>query len=665
MKNLLCLVIGLFIPLASSGQTVTQLKAQLQAVQHDTTRFRLYCELASQFRKQGKIDSLYSVVQKVQHLAQQLQSATYKGRFFTHLGHYYRLRHQFDQAIKYFQLAIGFLDQDQDRPYRAEAMQYLMVTYADKTDQKQAIKQALENINFYERNHFERHLIGTYSLLTAIYNDLKNRPLQLYYRNKYNQLASQSPDLQVRIGALDNQALGYEEERKFSPALAYRQKEVMYARRLKVPSVLVYSLRDLAANLRQQGRVAEALPYIQEAVRHSVERDSSQLALSLRELATNYLQAGRHKQALQAAQRAVGIVRKDKVNGSLLDVLNTLALVQQSTGHYREALGTTHQIMVQKDSLFNVDKHKAIAQLQATHDLDTKEHTIQLLHKDVQLRGFQTTEQNRKMGQLMAGLGMLMGLVGLIGILLHRANRTRQQLAHQNHLIESQAQELQEANRSKDQLFSIVGHDLRAPITGLGYLLKEVEQTDPQTQNWPSLLSQLTNRVSHLGRLVNNLLYWSLAQQGLLQERAEWLDLDELVTGCLALLGDIIHHKGLQVEVSGLAGVQVWADERHLQLIMRNLLDNAVKFSPNEGHIIIDCSEESESLRLTITNQTSSQPGTGVGTNLGLKTVRELVERHTGSLTLEQPQDQRWRVSLSWPVPQSATHPVKYGAPLV
>lgn len=232
-------------------------------------------------------------------------------------------------------------------------------------------------------------------------------------------------------------------------------------------------------------------------------------------------------------------------------------------------------------------------------------------------------------------------------------------------MIESQAQELQEANRSKDQLFAIVGHDLRAPITGLGYLLNLFEQTDPQTQNWPSLLGQLTDRVGHLGRLVNNLLYWSLAQQGLLQERAEWLDLNELVRGCLVLLSDIIRHKGLQVEVSGLAGVQVWADERHLQLIMRNLLDNAVKFSPNEGHIIIDCSEGSESLLLTITNQTSSQPGAGAGTNLGLKTVRELVERHNGSLNLEQPQDQCWRVSLSWPVGQSATSQVKHGTPLV
>ena len=62
------------------------------------------------------------------------------------------------------------------------------------------------------------------------------------------------------------------------------------------------------------------------------------------------------------------------------------------------------------------------------------------------------------------------------------------------------------------------------------------------------------------------------------------LELPEVFTDCQSLFTDIIHHKALQLEVS-LVAEPVWADESQLQIILRNLLDNAIKFSPTGGTI--------------------------------------------------------------------------------
>jgi two-component sensor histidine kinase len=253
--------------------------------------------------------------------------------------------------------------------------------------------------------------------------------------------------------------------------------------------------------------------------------------------------------------------------------------------------------------------------------------------------------EQQQFQKVLAG-GILLLLV--LCLLLIRTWRLYRRTEQQRQLLDLQAADLQAINANKDKLFSIVSHDLRTPVNNLHYLLQDLRQTNWQSQEWPPLLGQLTDRVGVLGRLINNLLYWSLVQQGLLRDREEQVDLSEIMVDCLAVFNDTIQRKELDVRVSG-PMPHIRSDENQMLIIIRNLVDNAVKFSPVKGTIQVQWTNSSSGLLLDVYNATAPQSELSTGANLGLRLVNDLVTRQKGSVKTQLLSESFWQVSIRWP----------------
>jgi len=225
----------------------------------------------------------------------------------------------------------------------------------------------------------------------------------------------------------------------------------------------------------------------------------------------------------------------------------------------------------------------------------------------------------------------------------------RQQLAANN-------DELIELNATKDKFFSIIAHDLRNPIQGL-LLASEMLKTNyhrMDTDKITDYIHRFHKGTNHISDLLENLLTWSRAQRGKVKCIPVKTDIQRLTAQCIDLLAQQAEKKNISLTSNIPTESFVFADPDMIRTVIRNLISNAVKFTPQGGSITVSTATEGNSINTTIcdtgvgieeddlknlfridnqktTTGTSGEKGTG----LGLLLCKEFIEKNQGTLHAE------------------------------
>jgi CheY-like chemotaxis protein len=235
--------------------------------------------------------------------------------------------------------------------------------------------------------------------------------------------------------------------------------------------------------------------------------------------------------------------------------------------------------------------------------------------------------------------------------------KTHLQLYRQSIVLREQSKQLQELITTKDKFFSIIAHDLRGPLGGFMGLTEVMadETVELSFDQQKEMIVDLNESARNIFNLLENLLEWSRMQQGQTIYLPETIGLKGVVELCIKLLNDSIRKKEIQVAVDIAADHEVFADTNMLQSVLRNLISNAIKFSPRGGKVLISAGY-TENMRSVIVvrdtgigmneamvaslfrlNVNNSRPGTEGehSTGLGLHLCKEFVEHHKGEIWVE------------------------------
>jgi signal transduction histidine kinase len=654
---------GLFLLIAivASGQVQESLQNQLRTARYDTTRLRLYCQIADSLYKKDQYDSLYNIIQQGLPLAIRLRSNQQLAWLYYRLGLVYRNKGLFEKSILFMEKTKTIYTRLGDREKLARTLYGLSVVHFDKGDYKTGISISLANLGYFKKHNIIKYENYTFLLLAEMYGNLKNSRMKRFYLDKYFQMARHTDDLGERIEAFDLKAGFYEEQGDYRQAWFYRKQITLLARILRKPIVSVLGLNAAALNLRKQNRLDEALTYLREAMEiGKAAHDRGMQGQTLQEMALNQLQRGHHQEALKLAQQGVTVIQF--VNGpkGYADALKNLATVQEATGQYQQALKTYKDYHSVNDSLHSAEKVAKIAQVEARYGLDNKEKAIQLLTRNAQLQQLKARQQEDRLAiarqrqlLLVTGAVMLIILVVIISYFLYRSRKTQKILTRQKLEIESQANQLKESNQMKDKLFSIVSHDLRAPVASLkaSFTLRKVGVQE--ADDW-TVMEREVNNLSHT---LDNTLYWSLTQRNGIRVSPHLEILADLVHDMLESFTGLIAYKNLTLTFHEIPA-KVLMDENLTALVLRNILHNAIKFTPAGGVISLKISETSTATELTVTdtgvgmdlNKVELQhQGPERGTGLGLALSDELMKRNGGQLLIKSQIGQGTSVTLSWP----------------
>jgi signal transduction histidine kinase len=249
---------------------------------------------------------------------------------------------------------------------------------------------------------------------------------------------------------------------------------------------------------------------------------------------------------------------------------------------------------------------------------------------------------------------------------LTRADGTYGQLAgmltditiqkEQEEIIRSSEQKLLELNQTKNNLFSVISHDLRSPLNALlsftSYILRNYENFD--SFELKQVLHDLNKMTESGVALLDNLLHWSKSQMVSADPKFTHTDLSSLVHEVIDQMIPLAQNKNIRLVKDKIDSGEISTDEDMFALILRNLISNAIKYSHRGGLVEIKTSLTFEEVEISVSDNgigmdqetaellfhvrmISSRPGTEQepGTGIGLILCREFAGKLGGSLRVQ------------------------------
>jgi len=162
--------------------------------------------------------------------------------------------------------------------------------------------------------------------------------------------------------------------------------------------------------------------------------------------------------------------------------------------------------------------------------------------------------------------------------------------------------ELESSNRVKDKLFSIIAHDLRTPFNSLISIFSLKDMGMLNFEELKMLLNANRKNIDQMRLTLDNLLFWAKDQMKQVSVQFTEFDLKKLSEVLMLVYEPIALSKNITLELNASDESTVYADENQVRLVLRNLIDNAVKFSPEDNKISINLVRQAKGLRVAVHN---------------------------------------------------------------
>jgi len=445
---------------------------------------------------------------------------------------------------------------------------------------------------------------------------------------------------------------------KYDSALATLFDALNQGRKLHLNGLLPKTMSSIAQTYMQKGEFENSLKYYDTTYTlYSKNKDNYGLAEIELGRGEVYQQQHRYDDALESVNKS--LLQAKKLNARILEIqcFSQLSSLWEMKGDYKKSLAYFKRFKQLEDTLFSQDMQAKLLRDQVRFETESKDSQIAALNEQQE-----STEGALKRKEFVQNiLVVVMALSGILLFSVYRSGQRRRQIntllvRHQKE-IEKRSEELERLNQVKDKFFSIISHDLRSPINALSGLLDLLDKGAVSAEELPKHVRELKTRFNHTRALLNNLLDWTLLQMDKLNVQKGKIDLKKLVDENIQLLSDT---PGKEIQLINEVGPNTigYADSNTINLVIRNLITNAIKFTNDKGEVKVNAVPRgnewvvsvkdngvgmaTEVLRILFdktapytTRGTANEKGTG----LGLILCKEFVEKNGGRIWVESAED--------------------------
>jgi signal transduction histidine kinase len=388
-----------------------------------------------------------------------------------------------------------------------------------------------------------------------------------------------------------------------------------------------------------------------------IEKDNTSLIGIYNDIANLYYTQYKDSQAIPYYEKAYSISKN--VNNFELkrQASKNMAVVEENRSNFKKALAYRKESEQWNDSLNNQNKIWALADYEKKYAVAQKQKQISVLKVENKLKD---TQRNT---MFFSTLGLLLLLSGGVYAYAQKVKNGK--------IILSQKIKLDELNATKDQLFSIVSHDLRSSVNALKTSNAKLTSS-LETKNY-SELDQLLHQNSAIANgaysLLDNLLHWALLQTKQLYFHKDSVHLYSIVQQIEYNYKPLLLDKSITFENAVSKNSFIFVDLDSLKIVLRNLLDNAIKFSQENGKINIYTVETNtdfcqlviQDSGLGMTQNTINEllednellakkkNSEIIGTGLGMQLCKQMIKKNSGTLAIESELNKGTKMILSFP----------------
>ncbi len=656
-KLVLCLLFTIWLSNSCFAQQkiTDSLKREINNIKNtkgftnkDTTYINLINNLAYKLTYYN-IDSVLYLSNEALKISSSINYKKGKSKAILNIGTYYYIKSEYQNSLIELKKALDISKEINETKTTINIYNLLGITYSTLDDYANALNSYLKGIKIAEKLNDYRALSIFNSNIALLYFSQQDYEQALYFYNKVTEINNRTGAKTFIAEPMSNMASIYADTGDFDKAMLNINESIKIFQENNTYDWLAHAYKVKGKIYLKQKKYKWALNWFEEGllVHKKIEDHLEKIKLN------SFI-----------ADAYLGIKKNDLSKKYALDVYSKSLEINNSE-HIQKASKTLYLIYKDENNISEALKYHEIYQEiseSRAKKINTRGLTMlkaKIAYEEQEKKLIQQNKKELKKKQNYIYLVILITLISFFVIALILKSRKVQKklnkkLNKQKLALVKRETELKNSNETKNMLFSIIGHDLRGPIGALESLLNLFKMGDLKSADFLNMIPKLQKDVNHISFTLNNLLSWSLTQMNGANTNPTELVFNELVDENINFLNEISTKKEITINNKLHEHIQIWSDRNQIDIIVRNLLSNALKFTPKNGTITIKSLEKENSWVISIkdtgvgmdkytqekifkkdTNITTYGTNNEKGTGIGLSLCKDMVEKNNGTIWVE------------------------------
>ncbi len=568
--------------------------------------------------------------------ARRIDNKKFQSEALNLLGVVYRNMGEHDKALTLYNDALNLAIETKDSIQIAYSYNNIGGIYRLQGNNPLALEYVLKSLNIFEKFNHKEGIAFCSINIGLIYKNQGDNDSSLEYLLNTLKIRKEIKDESGIALTLNLIAEVYSAKKDLKNAMNYYLLAESKYKKLKDKRGIASAWAGIGNIFKLMKDYNKAIHYHTQALSLSEKLNYVEGKLNnLNKLAIIYAELKRFNEAKEFLNRAKETIKKLKAAYIILDSYKQWIRFSELINDYKNAFYYSQKYNALQDSLFNQRNISVVKTMESIYRAEKSERENAILQKDIEI-----AERQRDY------FIVITLLILLISVITYSRYITKK-IANEK---------LKNLNSMKDTLFRIIAHDLRIPFNVLfGYLslLKDNYETLSDEEKL-IYLNNMEKAAKQNFHILENLLLWSRAQTGRLEIDIKELCLYEIVLENFSIFNPVAQSKNILLEANVPEDIIVKADENMLNTILRNLIQNGIKFTNEGGKVLINAERENKFVKITVEDNgvgmdsetinklfeldiNKSKSGTAgeSGTGLGLILSKDFIEKLNGKLFVE------------------------------
>ena len=629
-------------------ERIFELRSKPEFDSKDTTHISLINELCFSIRFKN-LDTVLILANQALALSKEANYKKGETASLNSLANFYAYSGKSETAIAYADSSLKLASSNDFDEQSINACNTLGVSYFQLTDYPNSYKYFLKGSEFAIRNNNKEQIAGLYMNIGTMYSLLQDYEEALTYYDKALLVANKNNVELTKWQIKSNIAYMESNIGNYESALKNIDESIEFFKDSHLKQWLAFSYTTKGGIYLKLEEFENAHIFYQKAraVQKTLQ-DGKGKADMIYGLADSYAGLNELDEAEKLAKQALQMYKEIQLKTGIQKSYTTLYEINEAKNNSTKALHFLKLARKLSDTIARETNKTNLKMLRTKLDFQ----------KEKELLQEQSEAKIEK--QLSITRWTVFALFGslLFGYLIFNANqrekRLNKKLNNETRNLERREFQLRELNTTQEKLFSIIGHDLKGPISSLTELLKVMSKEDDSGKLMQNLIPKLKNYTNHVHFTLENLLNWGENQMKGEIVTPSKINLHLACSNVIGLLSEAILKKELNVELNIENQINAWADKEDVNVIFRNLLSNAIKFTHPKGQILITAKIEEKGILIAFkdngvgmtletqklvfeTHRHYSTFGTNneKGTGMGLMLIKELLIRNKGKIEVK------------------------------